>query len=36
MPEIRVAIVEDEPPARAKLRRFLDAHVGAKRPTLET
>jgi two-component system LytT family response regulator len=28
MPEIRVAIVEDEPPARAKLRRFLDAHPG--------
>jgi two-component system LytT family response regulator len=28
MPEIRVAIVEDEPPARAKLRRFLDAHAG--------
>ena len=28
MPEIRVVIVEDEPPARAKLRRFLDAHAG--------
>jgi len=28
MAEIRVAIVEDEPPARAKLRRFLDAHAG--------
>jgi two-component system, LytTR family, response regulator len=27
MPEIRVVIVEDEPPARAKLRRFLDAHA---------
>lgn len=27
MPEIRVAIVEDEPPARAKLRRFLDEHA---------
>ena len=26
MTEIRVVIVEDEPPARAKLRRFLDAH----------
>jgi len=28
MPEVRVVIVEDEPPARAKLRRFLDAHAG--------
>jgi len=28
MPEIRVVIVEDEPPARAKLRRFLAAHAG--------
>jgi two-component system LytT family response regulator len=27
MPEIRVVIVEDEPPARAKLRRFLDEHA---------
>jgi two-component system LytT family response regulator len=27
MPEIRVVIVEDEPPARAKLRRFLDQHA---------
>jgi two-component system LytT family response regulator len=27
MSEIRVVIVEDEPPARAKLRRFLDEHV---------
>ena len=27
MPEIRVVIVEDEPPARAKLRRFLDRHA---------
>jgi two-component system LytT family response regulator len=26
MAEVRVAIVEDEPPARAKLRRLLDAH----------
>lgn len=26
MAEVRVAIVEDEPPARAKLRRFLGAH----------
>jgi two-component system LytT family response regulator len=26
MPEVRVVIVEDEPPARAKLRRFLDEH----------
>jgi two-component system LytT family response regulator len=26
MADIRVAIVEDEPPARAKLRRLLDAH----------
>ncbi|MGN6519049.1 MAG: LytR/AlgR family response regulator transcription factor [Dokdonella sp.] len=30
MPEIRVAIVEDEPPARAKLRRLLEAHPGWK------
>lgn len=28
MPEIRVAIVEDEPPARAKLRRLLAAQAG--------
>jgi two-component system LytT family response regulator len=28
MAEVRVAIVEDEPPARAKLRRLLDAHAG--------
>jgi two-component system LytT family response regulator len=28
MSEIRVVIVEDEPPARAKLRRFLDGHAG--------
>lgn len=28
MAEIRVAIVEDEPPARAKLRRLLDAQTG--------
>lgn len=28
MPEVRVAIVEDEPPARAKLRRLLAAHAG--------
>ncbi|TCO40895.1 LytR/AlgR family response regulator transcription factor [Dokdonella fugitiva] len=28
MPEVRVAIVEDEPPARAKLRRLLEAHPG--------
>jgi two-component system LytT family response regulator len=28
MAEVRVVIVEDEPPARAKLRRFLDAHAG--------
>ena len=27
MPEIRVAIVEDEPPARAKLRRMLGEHA---------
>ena len=27
MPEVRVVIVEDEPPARAKLRRFLDEHA---------
>jgi len=27
MPEVRVVIVEDEPPARAKLRRFLAAHA---------
>lgn len=27
MPDIRVVIVEDEPPARAKLRRFLDGHA---------
>ena len=27
MPEVRVVIVEDEPPARAKLRRFLAAHT---------
>ncbi|MDR3387093.1 MAG: LytTR family DNA-binding domain-containing protein [Rudaea sp.] len=27
MPEIRVVIVEDEPPARAKLRRFLGEHA---------
>lgn len=27
MPEIRVVIVEDEPPARAKLRRFLHEHA---------
>lgn len=27
MSEVRVAIVEDEPPARAKLRRLLDAHA---------
>lgn len=28
MVEVRVAIVEDEPPARAKLRRLLAAHAG--------
>jgi two-component system LytT family response regulator len=28
MAEVRVVIVEDEPPARAKLRRLLDAHEG--------
>ena len=28
MTEVRVAIVEDEPPARAKLRRLLDRHAG--------
>jgi len=28
MNEVRVAIVEDEPPARAKLRRLLDEHAG--------
>jgi len=28
MPEVRVAIVEDEPPARAKLRRLLASHAG--------
>lgn len=28
MTEVRVAIVEDEPPARAKLRRLLAAHAG--------
>jgi two-component system LytT family response regulator len=28
MPEVRVAIVEDEPPARAKLRRLLADHAG--------
>ena len=28
MPEIRIAIVEDEPPARAKLRRMLAEHAG--------
>lgn len=28
MAEIRVAIVEDEPPARAKLRRLIGAHAG--------
>jgi two-component system LytT family response regulator len=28
MAEVRVVIVEDEPPARAKLRRLLDAHAG--------
>lgn len=28
MTEVRVAIVEDEPPARAKLRRLLDEHAG--------
>jgi two-component system LytT family response regulator len=28
MPDIRVAIVEDEPPASAKLRRMLAAHAG--------
>ena len=28
MAEVRVAIVEDEPPARAKLRRMLGAHAG--------
>jgi two-component system LytT family response regulator len=28
MPEIRVVIVEDEPPARAKLRRMLAEHAG--------
>lgn len=28
MAEVRVAIVEDEPPARAKLRRLLAAHAG--------
>ncbi|HEY0230135.1 MAG TPA: LytTR family DNA-binding domain-containing protein [Dokdonella sp.] len=28
MRETRVAIVEDEPPARAKLRRLLDGHAG--------
>ena len=28
MSEVRVAIVEDEPPARAKLRRLLDEHAG--------
>jgi two-component system, LytTR family, response regulator len=27
MPDIRVVIVEDEPPARAKLRRLLDEHA---------
>lgn len=27
MTEVRVVIVEDEPPARAKLRRFLDQHA---------
>ena len=27
MPEVRVVIVEDEPPARAKLRRFLNEHA---------
>ena len=30
MPEVRVAIVEDEPPARAKLRRLLEAHPSWK------
>jgi two-component system LytT family response regulator len=28
MPEVRVVIVEDEPPARAKLRRLLSGHDG--------
>jgi two-component system, LytTR family, response regulator len=28
MAEVRVAIVEDEPPARARLRRLLEAHEG--------